>query len=883
MLQKERTTATTANLCSVMESGNHSKNGASLKSLMSKGNWWITACLFLFFSVMGACKDEKDNELPAPTDLTATQVEDGINVSWHYVKGADCYMLQIADEAGNSQQVDVYDCDYVFKPEKDGTYSFVVSARNSKDLGKLSNTVYCAYTAPKKEVTEGSILGSWFCEEEGITIILNADGTYTYKERWYEENGTYVFEDSKLTLRDEDGELSEQYVVKSVTDTTLEMTDLYENDWTFTKGSGEGDDDEEEKYDYKNMVGCWICSGENVSLILNSDSTYTYKENGLTEKGTSLLENSVLTLRNEKGELSEKYTVKSLTETTLKMTDSEGTDWTFEKGTEKDTYDYKDLFGFWGYQDGSTYKTFMFNSDTTYIYKETANKEIKKNKEGRFRFEDLKLTLLNEYGLSSESYTVESVTDTTLKIKNTNSYYGSYMTFKKLEAYELTVPTGLKAVQVAGQKIQVSWDPVEDADRYSLEYTYKYLTTNYYGQSEKEYNKVVEVQSNEYLYSPEYLTGVKSFSFSVRAIHDKPYEETAWSDTVSCDYIIPGGGTKSGLYMGIIGFNDDINVKNISLLDDYINTADTYSFTSFIDMLGMKEATGMYYAVDNAIKQLEIATLPEDLKYVSMITFTDGLDNVSIKLNKEYKTRDAYRDALKNRIADTKIKNLPINAFSIGIKGGNVTDVDAFRAGLKSMASADSNSYEVTDMDEVNATFKKIADNLYKENSNTTIRLRITGGFEEGTKIRFTLDKQGNEDASESKFYIEGTYSLETASLQNVVYNGVKSSSGAIISGEEEGVYVYFSFEGCEMIDAPDSMSWEDILQWEYIPSNEKWQWNDEFGGKKNIETIPERNSAVVLLILDCTTSLDALGTDGFREMKDAATNFIEIVTGKNN
>lgn len=800
MLQKERTTATTANLCSVMESGNHSKNGASLKSLMSKGNWWITACLFLFLALAGACKDEKDNELPAPTDLTATQVEDGINVSWHYVKGADCYMLQIADEAGNSQQVDVYDCDYVFKPEKDGTYSFVVSARNSKDLGKFSNTVYCAYTAPKKEVTEGSILGSWFCEEEGITIILNADGTYTYKERGYEENGTYVFEDSKLTLRDEDGELSEQYVVKSVTDTTLEMTDLYENDWTFTKGSGEGDD-------------------------------------------------------------------------------NEGDDEDDEKNSNED------LIGLWGYQDWSVYKTFVFNNDSTYVYKETTNKEVTKMKEGTFRFEDLKLTLMNEYGLVSESYTVESVTDSTLKIKNTNSYYGTYMTFEKLEEFELTVPTGLKAVQVAGQKIQVSWDPVEDADRYSLEYTYKYLTTNYYGQSEKEYNKVVEVQSNEYLYSPEYLTGVKSFSFSVRAIHDKPYEETAWSDTVSCDYMTPGGGTKSGLYMGIIGFNNTLNTKAISLLTDYKNTDNSNSFSSFVNNMGMEVNTALYYAVDNAIQQLKIATLPQDLENISIITFTDGLDNVSIDWNTDYKKEADYRAAVKRSIEDTKIQGLDINAYSIGVKGNDIEDVETFRKGISAMASADTNVYEVDDMDEVNETFNKIASSLYNISKRTTLQLTIPGGKDDGTVIRFPLDR-GKEATSEeipsSEFYIEGVYRRngKIRTLENVVFHGVKSSTDTVsITGDYDEVkrVVTFKFENFE-VKSTTSFDFQEMTEW-YGLSGGRWQKETEFGKEGDIVPVEERSSAVILLVLDCTTSL---GESDFQQMTKAATNFISILTNKN-
>lgn len=445
------------------------------------------------------------------------------------------------------------------------------------------------------------------------------------------------------------------------------------------------------------------------------------------------------------------------------------------------------------------------------------------------------------------------------------------------ELKPLTAPTGLTATQIT-DGFKVSWNPVEGADGYKVNYYYKHFDRyDLWGNiTYTTFEHTEDIQDCEFLYKPEYDAGLSLFSFSVCSY--RAYERSNWSDTVTCNYIYPGGGAETGLYMGIIGFNEELNERKISLLTDYKNIYNTNNFTSFVNALNMKPATSLYYAVDNAIKRLEIAKLPEDLVNVSIVTFTDGLDNASIDLNTAYNSRDAYRDAVKKRIANTRIKDLPINAYSIGIRGSDVNDVEAFRAGLISMASRADNAKEVTNMEEVNEKFSEIAASLYNENASQVVKLKITGGYDDGTKIRFTLDDV--EDAAESEFYIEGVYKRNGTerTLQNVVYHGVKSSSGSTISGDVSGVYVTFSFEGFEIIEPPVTMYLKDIRQWEYIASNAQWQKNSEFGQAGDIETIVDKKSAVIMLVLDCTTSL---GDSDFGQMKDAATNFIRLLTGK--
>ena len=291
----------------------------------------------------------------------------------------------------------------------------------------------------------------------------------------------------------------------------------------------------------------------------------------------------------------------------------------------------------------------------------------------------------------------------------------------------------------------------------------------------------------------------------------------------------------------------------------------------------MKSATCLYYAVDNAVKRLEIAELPDDLENVSIITFTDGLDNTSIELNTAYNSRDAYRDAVKKRIDNTKIKDLPINAYSIGVQGSDVKDTNAFNAGLVAITSKEEYAKKVANMDEVYATFSEIASSLYNENQSKIVKLKITGGYDDGTKIRFTWDNV--KDAANSEYYIEGTYKRNgtTRTLENVVYHGVNSSSGLTVTGDVSGVYVTFTFKDFTqpwMLEYlhPNSK----IQQWEYASSTAQWQRNSEFGETGDVETIIDKKSAVIMLVLDCTTSL---GSNDFKQMKEAATNFIKIVT----
>ena len=344
------------------------------------------------------------------------------------------------------------------------------------------------------------------------------------------------------------------------------------------------------------------------------------------------------------------------------------------------------------------------------------------------------------------------------------------------------------------------------------------------------------------------------------------------ADIAELDSFKIGGELKpSGIYMGIIGFNQALYEKEISSLSSSSKSA----YTSFVSNLSSSNGTVLYYAVDNALDAIKEVEMPEDLVNVSVITFTDGLDQGSIMLNTKYTTNSAYLSAVNSRIKSEKVKGIPITAYSIGLRGNDVTDVAQFQANLKSLASSDANAIEVSDISEVNAKFNEIANDVYNESSSSTVGLTIPGQSD-GTRIRFTFDDVSS--ATSSSMYIEGVFRLSDRTLTDVKYVGLSSESGSKIVGVQSGIYVTFTFEGLKSMTSY-SINASYIDQWSYIRSSSKWQINSEFTPDNNTTVTVSRKTALIMLVLDCSSSLGSQ----FSTVKTQATNFISKLAGYGN
>ncbi len=393
------------------------------------------------------------------------------------------------------------------------------------------------------------------------------------------------------------------------------------------------------------------------------------------------------------------------------------------------------------------------------------------------------------------------------------------------------------------------------------------------------------VAQEQYLHL--YSNGSIDKSYKVSSIDSMLFDETSSGSYVdlyrngvkhrACDLSaiekmsVSGAVIPSGVYMGIIGFNQSLYSKEISSL----STTAKSQFTNFVNNLTSSNGTLLYYAVDNAIDALKEADLPEDLVNVSIITFTDGLDQGSIMMNSKYTTNEAYLSAINTRIKTEEIKGLNLTAYSIGLRGNDVTDVTQFQKNLQSLASDADNAIEVSDISEVNAKFEDIANDVYNESFSHTIGLTIPGQSD-GTRVRFTFDNVSN--ASYSTMYIEGTFRLSDRTLTDITYVGLSCPSGATIKGVQDGIYVTFTFEEVKSL-TNRTISASYIDQWSYITDSSKWQINSEFTPENNTTMTVLRKSAVIMLVLDCSSSLGSQ----FSTVKTQANNFISRLAGYGN
>ena len=345
-----------------------------------------------------------------------------------------------------------------------------------------------------------------------------------------------------------------------------------------------------------------------------------------------------------------------------------------------------------------------------------------------------------------------------------------------------------------------------------------------------------------------------------------------------------GGGaslTEKGIYLGIIGFNYNLFPKEISLLD---NTTMS-SFTSFIDNLTTENLTGLYYADYTALKKLNQFGEPPMLTNIALVTFTDGLDNASLddeERNPEnYPTKEAYLNALHSKIKTEQIHGMKVNAYSIGLRGNDVLDVGAFQNNLKKLASDDSNAFEVTSMDEVLQHFEEIAESLHWTSVTTSLTLLVPPGYDDGTLLRFTFD-QGNS-AANSTLCLECTYKRgdNERRLENISYIGFEQGASVLSSVEKlpNGFYK-FVFEQLEKKNGQGYITEDDrnrLKLYKRIPSG--WEPETEFDNSNQSSIVNEQNSALIMLVLDCTTSLG----NQFSTLKVGANRFVETLVNANN
>lgn len=331
--------------------------------------------------------------------------------------------------------------------------------------------------------------------------------------------------------------------------------------------------------------------------------------------------------------------------------------------------------------------------------------------------------------------------------------------------------------------------------------------------------------------------------------------------------------SKEGLYVGIIGFNSDLTTSTLKLL----NNTSKDEMVNFINGLEMKSGTVLYHAVNTALDKIEAVTPPQDLVNVSVVTFTDGLDQGSYVLNNNFSSGEEYLNAVNNRIKTLTIgeNQIPVSAYTIGVRGSDIQgDVASFQHNLMKLSSNNDNVYEVENMNQVGNIFSDIAEQLYNQSFSYDVTLKIPAQ-ERGTRIRFTFDNVDN--AEDSQRYIQAVYTRENNQgiLYEIEYVGLQCDNELAVYATSEGIFDNFTFTNLYTLDGVEAQTTH-TKQWSWIQSTQSWQINSEFSNSGNIDEHEEYKSAMIMLVLDCSSSLN----NDFQSVKNAAIQFIQTLNG---
>ena len=329
----------------------------------------------------------------------------------------------------------------------------------------------------------------------------------------------------------------------------------------------------------------------------------------------------------------------------------------------------------------------------------------------------------------------------------------------------------------------------------------------------------------------------------------------------------------TGMYMGIIGYNQSLATKEISLLD----STTVGEFNDFVAGLNTQPGRLLYYSVDKAINDLNEAPMPENLQNVAIVTFTEGLDQGSLMMTDKYETEAEYAQALKARINDERVYGRPIKAYTVGLFNPTVVNETQFRSNLYALASDSTKALEASSMTDVKAQFQTIADDLVARNISETLTL-VFPGVGTGTRIRFTLDDVNEQTVNDSQVYIEGVFSLKSRSLTNITYHGMTCTAGdSVAASSVDGLFVSLVFNGIQL-DSEGRIEKDKIQEWYWVEDQETWALSTEFAVDRIPEVESTYSSALVMLLLDCSSVLE----DDFDELQAAANSFIERMQNYN-
>lgn len=348
------------------------------------------------------------------------------------------------------------------------------------------------------------------------------------------------------------------------------------------------------------------------------------------------------------------------------------------------------------------------------------------------------------------------------------------------------------------------------------------------------------------------------------------------------DYEVGSKGdqnAESGVYFGITAFNYEPEIMPIKLL----TLENKQQYKNFVNSRTDDDYTYLYYSAEQALATLKAVSYPTDLTRVTLITFTDGVDDGSLDKAPTDWDDVAYRNYIEGLISTAYVQGVKVDAYSIGLKGEDIKDYnyDKFKSNLKALATEpkDINATEVDNMKEVENRINRILDELETSWMNKRLSCNINMKST-GEKLRFTLDKSREEledNADNSEVWIEGVFSRVDNSMNDVVYHGCTSSSGSKVVSKEvwidERKKYQFTFDDLKDHNG-DMLNIGEVHFWTSTEADPVWNPRTEFNGDSDAKPEVVRTSSAIMLVMDCSTSL---GED-FKELKRIVNDLIDRI-----
>jgi hypothetical protein len=365
------------------------------------------------------------------------------------------------------------------------------------------------------------------------------------------------------------------------------------------------------------------------------------------------------------------------------------------------------------------------------------------------------------------------------------------------------------------------------------------------------------------------------------------------------------GERKEGrVFIRIFTFAETVNTVAGPVAVDKANAGTVIDNALRSYAISENPGTLLYRAVQTGLSAIEEDSFdfPVDVTSISLLTFTDGLDQGSTMpslpsigrdgITFARKTSEESRQILRTQFDNLQTdgvllnngKRIPVDVYSIGLMGDDVSDERAFQQSLQDIATRPEMGIKADNLEMVKTEFDRIAKDLSIKSNETTLSIP---GPAPGTRVRWTFDIPSAEETDDpsynfseaaigSRYYIEGEFSYDsydgTPVMRNITYSGVSSrvKEGAEIQGTQNSknsAMLDFIFPELES----GSTENDDVRQWTMEPGR-NWQPNKETN--RGIEDITTQSTAVIYIALDQSKSMSQ---EGINQVSQAVRDFIGV------